>query len=278
MKSSPFDYVRPQTVTEASVQLAQHGVTTAAIAGGQSLIPMLNLRAAQIDLLIDLSRLEELKAVSETPESLQIGALTTHAAIEDGKTPDCFQGLMRRVAGAISYRAVRNHGTIGGSVALADPAADWPGCLIALGAKVRIAGRDRAREQLVADFLEGAYATSLAAGEIVLGFDVPRPDAPLRWGFAKIARKSGAFANSIAFVVAPGKGGPVTVVLAAAGPWPIVLAAAAHRLANGTISEDTLRAAIADDLKAQLPDADAYQKRLHTATVIRAAREMRAKS
>ena len=278
MKSSPFDYVRPQTVTEASVQLAQHGVTTAAIAGGQSLIPMLNLRAAQIDLLIDLSRLEELKAVSETPESLQIGALTTHAAIEDGKTPDCFQGLMRRVAGTISYRAVRNHGTIGGSVALADPAADWPGCLIALGAKVRIAGRDGAREQLVVDFLEGLYATSLAAGEIVLGFDVPRPDAPLRWGFAKVARKSGAFANSIAFVVAPGKGGPVTVVLAAAGPWPIVLAAAAHRLANGTISEDTLRAAIADDLKAQLPDADAYQKRLHTATVIRAAREMRAKS
>jgi carbon-monoxide dehydrogenase medium subunit len=143
---------------------------------------------------------------------------------------------------------------------------------------VRIAGRDGAREQLVVDFLEGLYATSLAAGEIVLGFDVPRPDAPLRWGFAKVARKSGAFANSIAFVVAPGKGGPVTVVLAAAGPWPIVLAAAAHHLANGTISEDTLRAAIADDLKAQLPDADAYQKRLHTATVIGAAREMRAKS
>lgn len=278
MKSSPFDYVRPQTAIEASRLLAQGGVTTAAIAGGQSLIPMLNLRAAQIDLLVDLSRLEELKAVGETPGSLQIGALTTHAAIEDGKIPDRFDGLMRRVAGTISYRAVRNHGTIGGSVALADPAADWPGCLIALGAKVRIAGRDGTREQPVMDFVQGLYATSLAAGEIVLGFDVPRPDAPPRWGFAKVARKSGAFANSIAFVVAPGKGGPGTVVLAAAGPRPLVLTAAAHRLANGTISEDTLRAAIADDLKVQLPDADAYQNRLHTATVIRAAREMRAKS
>ena len=155
MKSAPFDYVRPKTVAEASALLAQDGVTTAAIAGGQSLIPMLNLRAAQVDLLVDLSRLDELKAVSETPQSLQIGALTTHAAIEDGKIPDRFDGLMRRVAGTISYRAVRNHGTIGGSVALADPAADWPGCLIALGATVRIAGRNGTRQQPVADFVQG---------------------------------------------------------------------------------------------------------------------------
>ena len=126
-------------------------------------IPMLNLRAAQVDLLVDLSRLDELKAVSETPRALQIGALTTHAAIEDGKIPDRFDGLMRRVAGTISYRAVRNHGTIGGSVALADPAADWPGCLIALGATVRIAGRNGTRQQPVADFVQGLYSTSLAS-------------------------------------------------------------------------------------------------------------------
>ena len=143
MKAAPFDYIRPKTVAEASAALAQDGVTTAAIAGGQSLVPMLNLRAALIDLLVDLSRLEELKAVSETPAGLQIGALTSHAAIEDGKIPDLFGGLLRRVAGQISYRAVRNHGTIGGSVALADPAADWPGCLIVLGASVRVAGPQR---------------------------------------------------------------------------------------------------------------------------------------
>jgi carbon-monoxide dehydrogenase medium subunit len=278
MKSSPFDYVRPKTVTEASALLAQDSVTTAAIAGGQSLVPMLNLRAAQIDLLVDLSRLEELKFVSETPASLQIGALTTHAAIEDGKIPDRFSGLMRRVASTISYRAVRNHGTVGGSVALADPAADWPGCLIALGATVRVAGRSGTRQQPVADFVQGLYSTSLASGEIVLGFDVPRPEAPLRWGFAKVARKSGAFANSIAFVVAQGKGGPVAVVLAAAGPRPIVLTGAARHLASGADSEDGLRAAIDDDLKTHLPDADAYENRLHASTIIRAARDMRAKS
>src|SRR5262245_36321306 len=278
MKSAPFDYVRPNTAAEASALLAQDGVTTAAIAGGQSLIPMLNLRAAQADLLVDLSRLDELRAVSETPEGLHIGALTTHAAIEDGKIPDHFDGLMRRVAGTISYRAVRNHGTIGGSVALADPAADWPGCFIALDATVRIAGCDGTRQQPVAEFVQGLYATTLAAGEIVLGFDVPRPEAPLRWGFAKVARKSGAFANSIAFVVARGKGGPVAVVLAAAGPRPIVLTGAARQLAGGASSEDALRAAIADDLKAQLPDADCYEQRLHTSTVMHAAKEMQGKS
>lgn len=278
MKSAPFDYARPGTVAEASTLLAQDGVNAAAIAGGQSLIPMLNLRAAQVDLLVDLSRLQELKAVSETPASLQVGALTTHAAIEDGKIPDHFGGLMRRVASTISYRAVRNHGTIGGSVALADPAADWTGCLIALGATVRIAGRDGVRQQPVADFVQGLYETSLGAGEIVVGFDVPRPVAPLRWGFAKVARKSGAFANSIAFVIAHATGGPVTVVLAAAGPRPIVLGATALQLASRTASEDTLRAAIADDLKSSLPDADAYETRLHTATVIRAAKDMQAKS
>ena len=145
MKAAPFEYIRPKSVAEASVALGRRGATTAAIAGGQSLVPMLSLRVALIDLLVDISRLDDLKVVTETPDSLWLGALTTHAAIEDGKIPDIFNGLMRRVAGQISYRAVRNHGTIGGSVALADPAADWPCCLIALDASVRIVGRNGVR-------------------------------------------------------------------------------------------------------------------------------------
>lgn len=278
MKSAPFDYVRPKTVTEASTLLAQDGVSSAAIAGGQSIVPMLSLRVVQIDLLVDLSRLDELKVVSETPTALQIGALTTHAAIEDSKIPDRFSGLLRRVASTISYRAVRNHGTIGGSVALADPAADWPGCLVALGAVVRIAGRNGTRQQPMADFVQGAYSNSLVAGEIILGFEVPLAEGPLRWGFSKVVRKSGAFANSIAFIVTRGKNGPVSVVLAAAGPRPIFLGGVASALSNRTDSESTLREAIADDLKMKLPDADAYQHRLHTSTVLRAARDMRAQS
>ena len=104
------------------------------------------------------------------------------------------------------------------------------------------------------DFVRGTYETTLTPGEIVVGFDVPRPPAPLRWGFAKVARKSGAFADSIAFVVAPGPDGPVSVVLAAAGPRPFALAAAAEHL-RGAGSEDALRAAIAADLAAHVPGA-----------------------
>jgi carbon-monoxide dehydrogenase medium subunit len=274
MKSAPFEFVRPRTVAEANALLAQEGVSTAAIAGGQSLVPMLNLRVAQIDLLVDLSRLDDLRTVNENPEHVHIGALTTHAEIEDGSTPDRFRGLMRRVAATIAYRAVRNHGTIGGSVALADPAADWPGCLIALGASVCIHGRNGTRKEPVADFVKGLYSTSLASGEIVLGCEIPRLQAPLRWGFAKVVRKSGAFASSIAFVVMRGEDGAVTVVLAAAGPRPILLRGVAHRLADRSASEDTLRAAISDDLSAQLPELDSYQTRLHSSTVMRAARNM----
>jgi aerobic carbon-monoxide dehydrogenase medium subunit len=274
MKAAPFDYIRPGTVAEASAALSRDGVTTAAIAGGQSLVPMLSLRVALIDLLVDLGRLDELRHGEETSETVRIGALTTHAAIEDGEVPDRFGGLMRRVAGQISYRAVRHHGTIGGSVALADPAADWPPCLMALGASVRIAGPNGTRSEPVAHFLLDAFSTSLASGEIILGFDVPRPEAPPRWGFAKVARKSGAFANSIAIAVAGGPRRPATVVLGAAASRPCLLPNVAERVATGA-DEDGLRSAIAAELAAQVPDADAYQQRLHTATILRAIRNLR---
>jgi carbon-monoxide dehydrogenase medium subunit len=275
MKPAPFDYLRPKSVAEASVALGRKGVNTAAIAGGQSLIPMMNLRVAMPDLLVDLSRLDDLKVVTRSPDSIWIGALTTHAAIEDGKVPDMFNGLLKRVAGQISYRAVRNHGTIGGSVALADPAADWPCCLIALGATVRIVGRNGVRVQPVSEFIRGSYETTLAAGDIIMGFDIPTPSVPTRWGFAKVARKSGAFAHSIAIATALGRSGRVSVVLGAAGPKPSALRTVAEEIEGGK-GGDELRAAIAADLAQCAPDADDYQKRMHAATILRAIKDMRA--
>ena len=276
MKPAPFDYVRPNSVAEASVMLGRRGVTTAAIAGGQSLMPMLALRVALLDILVDISRLDDLKIVTRTPDSVWLGSLTTHAAIEDGETPDIFNGLMRHVAGQISYRAVRNHGTIGGSVALADPAADWPCCLLALGASLRIVGRSGVRVQTVDEFILGAYETTLAIGDIIIGFDIPTPRQSFRWGFSKVARKSGAFAQSLAVVVAAAKDSSVRAVLGAAGPRPCLLAATAAQLEIPASSERDIRAAIAADLNAHFPDLDDYQKRMHTANVLRAAGSMRA--
>ena len=276
MKPAPFDYLRPKSVAEASVALGKRGVTTAAIAGGQSLVPMLALRVALPDILVDLSRLDDLKVVTRTPDSVWLGALTTHAAIEDGETPDIFNGLMRRVAGQISYRAVRNHGTIGGSVALADPAADWPACLLALGTSVRVVGRNGVRVQSIDDFLKGAYETTLATGDIIMGFDIPSPPKSFRWGFSKVARKSGAFAHSLAVVTATAKDISVKAVLGAAGARPRALVATASQLEIPGSTEEQIRAATAADLNAYFTDLDDYQKRMHTANVLRAARNMRA--
>lgn len=277
MKAAIFDYAVPKTVAEASTLLASGGAATAAIAGGQSLVPMLNLRVALPDLLVDIGRLQELKEVTATSANIRIGALTTHAAIEDGKLPEAFGGLMQKVAAKISYRAIRNYGTIGGSVALADPASDWPGCLMALGAHVRISGLKGTRSQSISEFVLGQYSTSLTSDEIILGFDIPRPDAALRWGFFKVVRKSGAFADSIAFAVAHGRGGPASVVLAAAAERPCLLPKVAERIQAGDRSEDALRSAIAKDVAKHVPRDDAYLMRLHTSTVLRAVREVQAK-
>jgi carbon-monoxide dehydrogenase medium subunit len=277
MKAAAFDYVVAKTVAEACALLGSNGAATVAIAGGQSLLPMLNLRVALPDLLVDLGRLEELKEISATPASIRIGALTTHAAIEDGKLPEAFGGLMRKVASKISYRAVRNHGTIGGSVALADPAADWPGCLLALGAKARIAGRDGIRSQPIGEFVLGQYSTSLATDEIIVGFEVPSPEASLRWGFFKVVRKRGAFANSIAFAISHGRGGPAAVVLAAAADRPRLLPTVGQQIEAGEKAEEALRNAIAKDVTELVPQNDTYLMRLHTSTVLRAVRELQAK-
>jgi carbon-monoxide dehydrogenase medium subunit len=277
MKPAAFEYVRPKTVPEAIELLARAGTSMAVIAGGQSLIPLLNLRIAQPDLLVDVGGLEELKETGETAEGLRIGALTTHSDIEDGKLPDLFGGLMQHVASGISYRAIRNYGTIGGSVALADPAADWPVCLMALGANVRIATRNGTRSEPVSDFVRGQYTTSLEKDEIILGFELKRPQAPLRWGSSKVARKSGAFASSIAIVVEPGNGGPAAVALAGAGPRACLLPGVAKQVSSGASSDDMLRAAIAQDLAALVPEADSYSRRLHASTLLRAVRDMRSR-
>jgi carbon-monoxide dehydrogenase medium subunit len=274
MKSAAFDYVAAKTVGEATAALAQHGTSAAVIAGGQSLVPMLNLRVALPEILVDIAGLEELKESGSNGAVHRIGALTTHADVEDGKVSDPFGGLLQKVASGISYRAIRNYGTVGGSVALADPAADWPACLLALGADVHIGGRNGNRSQPMDRFLRGQYSTTLGDDEIVLGFDIPRRDAGFRWGVFKVVRKSGAFASSIAVAVQRGNDGPVAVTLGAAGPRPYLLPTVAARLGGGETSDGSVREAVAKDLTAWLPDADAYLQRLHTSTVLRAVREM----
>ena len=136
MKPVAFDYERPVTLADAATLLGQSNGFAKILAGGQSLGAMLNLRLAQPDLLVDITSIPELTAVTDAGDHLEIGACVPHADIEDGRVADHFAGLLRQVAGRIAYRPVRNRGTIGGSIAHADPAAELPLVLTALGGSV----------------------------------------------------------------------------------------------------------------------------------------------
>jgi carbon-monoxide dehydrogenase medium subunit len=222
MKPAAFDYVRPATVAEALDAL--HSTPGARVlAGGQTLGPMLNLRLAQPPLLVDITRIPELAAVTEEADAVTLGATVTHAAIEDGRVPDPTGGFLARVAHGIGYRAVRTRGTIGGSLAHADPAADWLACLAALRADVAIAGSGGRRRVPLAGFVRGAMETEIASGELVVGVRIPRLPRGARFGFHKICRKAGEFADAIGVVVADPDGTCVCVAAGATVPRPLVM-------------------------------------------------------
>jgi carbon-monoxide dehydrogenase medium subunit len=276
MKSSAFEYSRPGTVAEAVGLLAGSDGNAMPICGGQSLLILMGLRFAITGLLVDISRLEDLRRVDQRDGHVFIGAATTHAAIEDGKVPDPSLGLMSRVAGKIAYRAVRNLGTIGGSVALADPSADWPACLMALGAQAVIAGPDGTRREEVETLIQGPYQTSLMPGEIIVGFEIAQHKST-RWGVSKVSRKSGAFADSIAVFIDTTSDGPARLALTGTTSHARILPRVGrYAESSRVLNPDELRATVREDLAEIDPAADAYQLRCHVATVSRAIAEARA--
>ena len=277
MKPPPLDYVRPETLGAAIAAMTRAGGGAKLLGGGQSLGPMLNLRVVRPDLLVDVSRLEELSRIEETPEGLRIGAALTHSAIEDGAVPDATNGLMDFVAAQIAYRAVRNRGTIGGSLAHADPAGDWAPAMMALGASVAIEGVGGRREAAVSDLITDVMTTALAPEEVLVEVIVPRLTSDARWGHYKLTRKPGKFADAIAVAVSDRTRGRHRVAIArpSAPPRLMERAGAAIEAATGwseALDRD-IRAAVAADLAAEpSPDPDPVQRRYHMVTVARAAR------
>ena len=140
MKAARFDYERPNSLSEALALLQQSHRSAKPLAGGQSLVPMMNLGLVNPDMIVDLSGLRDLRCVQEERDHLFIGAMVTHAEIEDGRLPDTTLGMLRHVAPCIGPRGIRNRGTISGNLAHGDPAADWPAALLALGADAQVVG------------------------------------------------------------------------------------------------------------------------------------------
>ena len=233
MKPARFDYERPADIAAAIALAERSDLMVKFLAGGQSLGPMLNLRLTQPDLLVDLTGITELMQVEETADALSIGACVTHSDIEDGRVPDLEGGVLRSVARGIAYRAVRNRGTIGGSVAHADPAADWIACLAALGASVLIRSAAGRRSVPIEEFVLGVFETALAPGELVQAISVPRMSPRARWGYYKVSRKTGEFATAIGAVLFDPARAVCRAAIGATESRPVVFCDASALLGGG---------------------------------------------
>ncbi len=272
MKAGPVDYVRPRSLSEAIEHLAGAKGEARVIAGGQSLVAMMNLRVAAPALLIDIARLPELASVDDEGDAVILGACVTHAAIEDGRVPDPSRGLMPRVAASLAYRAIRTRGTIGGNLALSDPAAEWPAVLTALDAEVMVHGPGGQRAIRCSEFTTGIFETNLAADEIVESVRIPKLSADASWGYLKLCRKSGEFASGLAIAIADQGRGHSRVVLGAANGAPLVLDDASQLLSK---EGRNMRSAVAADLdRAADRHFDEFQRNLHLVAAMRAVQQV----
>jgi carbon-monoxide dehydrogenase medium subunit len=275
MKAAPFAYERPSSLDAAIALMAEAKGTAKLMAGGQSLGPMLNLRLVQPDLIIDIAGLDELKHAERRGDELVIGACVTHGDIEDGRIPDVTRQAMQRVASGIAYRAVRNRGTIGGSLSHADPAADWVSALPALGAKIRLRGPAGYRDVAAENFMTGALESALQEHELVESVRVPVMRASARWGYVKACRKPGEFAHAIAAVLIDPEAAMARAVIGAIEAPPIVLTDASP-LFGGKITGNFKREFVpsaADNLLVKAGIADAADRHIHIAILRRAINE-----
>jgi aerobic carbon-monoxide dehydrogenase medium subunit len=267
MKAAAFDYLRPSDLAGAIATL-QAGARP--IAGGQSLVPMLNLRLSRPARLLDVGRIAALRAVEDRGAHVRIGAAVTHAELEDRPIPGC--ALVRAVAGGIAYRAVRTRGTIGGSLAHADPAADWPLALAALGATVIVTGPSGTRQLPADGFMLAAFQTRLAEDELIVAIDVPKLSSAARYGYYKFCRKTGEFPEASAAAVFDPAARMARIYLGALSgpPQPLLgLAATIAREGPGAATEGAVAAAIT-----AAADGDAVERRMRRAAVARALKQV----
>ncbi len=191
MKAADFDYLRPSSLAEALTCLSQNVGVAQPLAGGQSLMPMMNFRVATPEVLIDLADIPDLRGVTELDGMLRIGAMTTYRDLTriTDRVP-----LLGLALPHIAHDAIRNRGTIGGSVALADPAAEMPALLLALGGVIELAGPDGQREVAADDFFQGYYATDRAEDELIVAIRLAVAKPGDSFGFYELTQRHGDYA------------------------------------------------------------------------------------
>lgn len=252
MKPAPFAYAKARSLDEAIALLAKHGDGARLLAGGQSLLATLNMRLSAPSLLVDINGISGLDRIARTDKCIEIGALVRHAQAE--RAPEIAEcaPLIARALPHIAHPAIRNRGTIGGSLAFADPAAELPACVLALDGELEIAGPRGRRSVKAGDFFKGLFETAIGSGEVLSAIRVPEADAQSRVGFAEFARRSGDYAlvGLAASARADGKGlADVRLAYFGVGQTPTRARKAEAAIASGKL--DAAIAALKDDLDPQ---------------------------
>ena len=254
MKAPDFAYVRAATLDDAMRLKAEHGDQAVWLAGGQSLLPSLAFRLSEPSTLIDISRLDVLRGISQVDAIVRIGAATTHSELAASEVIRHHAPLLTEAVAKIAHVAIRNRGTIGGSLALADPAAELPACCVALDATLIATGTSGERRIAAQDFFEGVYATSLRPGELLTAIECPVATTNQHQTLVEVTRRSGDYAMAGVAVVLRIDAGTIAharIVYFAVGDRPMRSETAERLLighAVGDVHIDDVAAAALNDL------------------------------
>ncbi len=194
MKSPPFSFVKAQSLAHLFSTMDEYGDDLRILAGGQTLLASLNMRLSEPQLLIDIRGLSELKGIAFENGTLKIGALATHTEIESSALVAQYVPMLAQAAPHIAHRAIRNMGTLGGSIAYADPAAEWPVCALALNATIVLRSAQGERRVTADDFFQGLYTTAMQDDEIVMACEFPVITTQQNHDFSELARRHGDYA------------------------------------------------------------------------------------
>jgi len=261
MKLPPFDYACPTTLPEAIELLASHD-DAKAIAGGQSLVPMLAFRLAQPSLLVDLRKLADLRGIRISDAGVTLGAMVRWRDIEEDERLETAHPLLKAAISHVAHYQIRNRGTVGGSIAHADPAAEMPGIAMTCDAEIAVVGKSGAHVLQAADFFQGALTTALTTDEIIVEVRLPAWPAGRRWGFQEFARRRGDFAMAAAAVFYDqderGKARNAHVGVIGVGDRPLRLTAVEDLLNGESIDEATIAKADAATSAAVEPQDDIH--------------------
>lgn len=274
MKAPAFDYQKPGSIDEALALMQQHGAGAQVLAGGQSLMAIMNLGLATPEILIDITGIKGLSDITLTDSQVRIGALVTHARLHASAEVARHVPLLWQSVPHVAHMAIRNAGTIGGSLALADPAAEYPAVALALDATISLQGPAGAREVAASDYFLGLYETARASDELVVAVSFPKVRPDQRMVFDELTRRRGDYALcglAAAFQMQGGKIGSARLAYLSVGDTPVLASSAGAALAGCAPDEAAVAAAqnaLAKDLSPRGDLHGSASSKLHWAKVL----------